>query len=85
MEFDGDSGAVRVFFVNSRLASVPHKIIYCTSLPRHGVPIGLSLCGKNLKVGTGYNFTDFSDDLTDLKYNPRLFVNFVATKRPPRG
>ena len=24
---------------------------------------------KNLKAGVGYNFTDFSDDLTDLKYN----------------
>ncbi|HEX7962550.1 MAG TPA: OmpA family protein [Terriglobales bacterium] len=37
--------------------------------------------GKNLKVGTGYNFTDFSDDLTDLKYNHRgVFVNFVATR-----
>ena len=37
--------------------------------------------GKNLKVGAGYNFTDFSDDLTDLKYNHRgVFVNFIATR-----
>jgi flagellar motor protein MotB len=37
--------------------------------------------GKNLKVGVGYNFTDFSDDLTDLKYNHRgVFFNFIATK-----
>ena len=37
--------------------------------------------GKNLKVGTGYNFTDFSDDLTDLKYNHKgIFVNLIATK-----
>jgi hypothetical protein len=37
--------------------------------------------GKNLKVGAGYNFTDFSDDLTDLKYNHRgVFFNFIATK-----
>ncbi|HWC20037.1 MAG TPA: hypothetical protein VG498_23690, partial [Terriglobales bacterium] len=37
--------------------------------------------GKNLKVGTGYNFTDFSDDLTDLKYNHRgVFFNVIATK-----
>ena len=25
--------------------------------------------GKHLKVGVGYNFTDFSDDLTDLSYD----------------
>ena len=25
--------------------------------------------GKHLKVGIGYNFTDFSDDLTDLSYD----------------
>ena len=37
--------------------------------------------GKNLKIGTGYNFTDFSDDLTDLRYNHRgVFVNFIGTK-----
>jgi flagellar motor protein MotB len=37
--------------------------------------------GKNLKVGVGYNFTDFSDELTDLKYNHRgIFVNLIGTK-----
>jgi flagellar motor protein MotB len=37
--------------------------------------------GKNLKVGIGYNFTDFSDDLTDLKYNHKgVFVNLIGTK-----
>jgi hypothetical protein len=37
--------------------------------------------GKNLKVGVGYNFTDFSDDLTDLKYNHKgVFVNLIGTK-----
>jgi flagellar motor protein MotB len=36
---------------------------------------------KNLKVGVGYNFTDFSDELTDLKYNHRgIFVNLIGTK-----
>ena len=25
--------------------------------------------GNNLKVGAGYNFTDFSDDLTDNDYD----------------
>lgn len=35
--------------------------------------------GKKMKFGVGYNYTDFSDDLTDLDYDSRgLFVNFVA-------
>jgi len=37
--------------------------------------------GANLKVGVGYNFTDFSDDLTDLRYNHRgVFVNLIGIK-----
>src|SRR5437016_2676003 len=36
--------------------------------------------GKDLKVGVGYNFSDFSDDLTDLKYNHKgVFVNLIGT------
>ncbi len=35
--------------------------------------------GNNIKVGVGYNFTDFSDDLTDLSYNSQgVFINFVG-------
>jgi flagellar motor protein MotB len=35
---------------------------------------------KNLKAGVGYNFTNFSDELTDLKYNHKgVFLNFVGT------
>jgi hypothetical protein len=37
--------------------------------------------GGNLKVGAGYNFTDFSDDLTDLRYNHKgVFINLIGTK-----
>jgi flagellar motor protein MotB len=37
--------------------------------------------GKNIKVGVGYNFTDFSDDLTDLRYDHRgAFFNIIGTK-----
>jgi len=37
--------------------------------------------GKDLKAGIGYNFTDFSDDLTDLKYNHRgVFLNLILVK-----
>jgi hypothetical protein len=36
--------------------------------------------GKHLKAGAGYNFTDFSDDLTDLSYDHRgAFVNLVGS------
>ncbi|RJG06001.1 hypothetical protein D3870_08205 [Noviherbaspirillum cavernae] len=35
---------------------------------------------KNVKIGVGYNFTDFSDDLTDLSYRSRgWFLNALAT------
>jgi uncharacterized repeat protein (TIGR01451 family) len=36
--------------------------------------------GDHLKVGVGYNFTDFSDDLTDLSYDHHgLFFNLIGT------
>jgi len=36
--------------------------------------------GKHLKAGVGYNFTDFSDDLTDLGYNHQgAFFNIVGS------
>ena len=35
--------------------------------------------GKNLKFGVGYNFTDFSDDLTDLDYDSQgFFINLIG-------
>ncbi len=35
--------------------------------------------GKHLKVGAGYNFTDFSDDLTQLDYDSQgFFINVVG-------
>jgi hypothetical protein len=36
--------------------------------------------GENFKVGLGYNFTDFSEDLTDLSYDDHgLFFNLIGT------
>jgi len=36
--------------------------------------------GKHLKAGVGYNFTDFSDDLTDLSYDHQgAFVNLIGS------
>ena len=35
--------------------------------------------GKNMKVGAGYNFTDFSEDLTDLSFEHQgAFFNIVG-------
>jgi flagellar motor protein MotB len=47
---------------------------------RTGTLLGLYRhIGENLKIGVGYNFTDFSDDLTNLNYNSQgVFVNFVG-------
>ena len=34
---------------------------------------------QNIKAGVGYNFTDFSDDLTDLDYDSSgVFFNVVG-------
>jgi len=48
---------------------------------RNGALLGLYRhLGDHLKVGVGYNFSDFSDDLTDLGYRHQgLFVNIVGT------
>jgi hypothetical protein len=36
--------------------------------------------GKNFKIGIGYNFTDFSEDLTDLSYDHHgFFFNLIGT------
>ncbi|HKK04340.1 MAG TPA: OmpA family protein [Gammaproteobacteria bacterium] len=35
--------------------------------------------GNHLKLGMGYNFTDFSDDLTDLSYDSKgAFINVIG-------
>ena len=35
--------------------------------------------GEHIKFGVGYNFTDFSDDLTDLDYDSQgIFINAVG-------
>jgi hypothetical protein len=36
--------------------------------------------GEHLKAGGGYNFTDFSDDLTDLGYDDQgVFINIIGS------
>ena len=35
--------------------------------------------GNNLKIGAGYNFTDYSDNLTDLNYRRQgFFINTIG-------
>ena len=36
--------------------------------------------GKHVKIGLGYNFTDFSDDLTDLNFDHQgVFLNLTGS------
>ena len=47
---------------------------------RSGILVALSrYVGEHFKVGAGYNFTDFSDDLTDLNYDHQgIFLNLTG-------
>jgi flagellar motor protein MotB len=47
---------------------------------RSGVLVGMYRhVGNHIKVGVGYNFSDFSDDLTQLDYEHQgLFVNLIG-------
>ena len=47
---------------------------------REGLLVALDRhVGDNFKVGLGYNFTDFSDDLTNLDYDHKgWFINAVG-------
>jgi hypothetical protein len=48
---------------------------------RSGVLVGLYRhLGDHIKLGVGYNFSDFSDDLTQLDYKQQgLFINVVGS------
>ncbi|XQW84975.1 OmpA family protein [Thalassotalea piscium] len=63
------------FLVEGRMLDVKaaqdNRKGFLTAIHRH--------FGNNLKVGIGYNFTDFSDDLTDLNYDAKgWFLNIVV-------
>ncbi len=51
-----------------------------TSERRSGMLVAVyRYLGASMKVGLGYNFTDFSDDLTDLDYDHQgIFLNLVG-------
>ena len=48
---------------------------------RSGFLVGLDRdINQNFRLGVGYNFTDFSDDLTNFDYDhPGWFLNLVGT------
>lgn len=48
---------------------------------KKGVLVGVyRQVAKHVKIGAGYNFTDFSDNLTDMSYDHRgVFVNVLST------
>ena len=48
---------------------------------RSGFLVGLDRdINQNFRLGVGYNFTDFSDDLTNFDYDHRgWFLNLVGT------
>jgi hypothetical protein len=47
---------------------------------RHGFLVGLDRdVAKNFRIGVGYNFTEFSDDLTNFDYDQKgFFINLVG-------
>ncbi len=67
-------------FIAAWEASVELRLLDLPSLSdsRSGALVGVyHYVGDHMKVGIGYNFTDFSDDLTDLSFDHHgFFINF---------
>ena len=67
-------------FIQDWEASMELRLLDLPSLSdrRRGALLGFyRYVGDHMKVGVGYNFTDFSDDLTDLSYDHHgFFINF---------
>jgi len=64
------------FMVEARMLDMPDL-----NESRSGVLTTVSrYLGDHLKIGLGYNFTDFSDDLTDLSYDHQgVFLNVTGS------
>jgi hypothetical protein len=71
---------VRIIKEWDALAEIRQLSVKSASDKRLGALLGVYRhLGNNIKVGVGYNFTDFSDDLTDLSYNENgVFFNIIA-------
>jgi hypothetical protein len=63
-------------------ASVEGRMLYMPDLKERrsgALAIIYRYLGKHFKLGIGYNFTDFSDDLTDLSYDHQgVFFNLIG-------
>jgi hypothetical protein len=64
----------------SGIAEVRRLTVYDAHDSRSGILVGLyRQITKNFKIGAGYNFTNFSDNLTDLSYRSRgVFINAIG-------
>jgi flagellar motor protein MotB len=64
-------------------SSVEGRMLSMTDLKERRTGAVVSLyryLGQHFKVGVGYNFTDFSEDLTDLSFSHRgVFFNMIGT------
>jgi hypothetical protein len=70
-------------FLKNWETSVEGRTLYLPSLyeQRSGAAFTIyRYFGKNFKIGVGYNFTDYSDDLTDLSFDRQgVFFNLIGT------
>jgi lipopolysaccharide assembly outer membrane protein LptD (OstA) len=70
-------------FMKNWETSVEGRALYLPSLyeQRSGAMFTIyRYLGKHFKIGVGYNFTDYSDDLTDLSFDRHgLFFNLIGT------
>ena len=70
-------------FLRSWESSVEGRLLALPDVKeqRSGALLGLyRYFGDHFKAGVGYNFTDFSDDLTDLSYDHHgVFFNLIGT------
>lgn len=75
-------GRFDVHITNKWDAVVEGRVLDITEADdqRAGVLVGVyRQVNKNVKFGAGYNFTDFSDDLTDLSYRHQgVFINLIG-------
>lgn len=85
--FDNDAhlGILRLDwrFAKNWEAMAEGRILALTDLDEHragALTAVYRYFGEHMKAGLGYNFTDFSEDLTDLSYDHHgLFFNVVGT------
>ena len=61
---------------------VEGRLLDMTDISEHSAGTLLTVSrylGEHFKVGVGYNFTDFSDDLTHLDYDAKgFFLNLTG-------